>query len=404
MAESPAHPIPGDHQITENFGSADATSLASTEPLRKRRPQLIRVVFWILVIGIVCGAVQLTANLLFDDAQRGFESTAADAEKSRSLLADDVSTFDDAIAAGNRVVESASIWLMDADMKSALASAVSAAEPTAEQIASVAERPIPTGSDKPRWAWELFGATVQLNADRDTADDLIASYDSANEDAVAAASTLEEAGSTALHSAANAAQAFEAAHIAARNPDIIAFRAAAERVSIAAETLDSTASTAYSDFEAAAAQMLASEHDELMEKGGPLNSARDEVEAFARSLVPGLLLDFDWSPLVNGFGDADSMGGYATWWYGEPGYANIELSNSVAEYWPSDRSKALVAHEVGHAVSVRCDGAYDDSSQDKIEDWATAWAISMGFLNRANGTSTYGAPPQALIDAAAGCR
>jgi hypothetical protein len=147
-----------------------------------------------------------------------------------------------------------------------------------------------------------------------------------------------------------------------------------------------------------------SEQAELAEKAGPLQTARLEIEAFARGLAPGVLLEFDWAPIVNGFGTDGGMGGYATWWYADPGYATIELSNSVAEQWPSYRSQSLVAHEVGHAISVKCEGAYDDSTQASIEAWATAWAISMGFTDDANGTWAYGPPAQPLIDAAAGCR
>lgn len=366
--------------------------------------RLIRVAIGVLAVGIACTIVQLTANLSYDDALIRFESAAADAEKGHSLLVDDLGTLENAIDAASSITEDASGNLMDASLKEALADAVSAAETRTDRLARAAEKRIPQITAKPEWPWELWGATARLNADRETAAQLVKNFVSAGEDAVTALSTVQEAGSPALTSAADAAEQFEADHISARNPDIVALRSAAGRVLDAVDTLDSAASAAYSDLETAVTQMLASEHAELLEKAGPLNDARFEVETFARSLAPGLLLDFDWSPLVNGFGYSDSMGGYATWWYGDPGYANIDLSNSVAQYWPGDRSKALVAHEVGHAISVRCDGMYDDSSQENIEDWATAWAISMGFINSSNGTATYGAPSQALIDAAAGCR
>ncbi|MGL3151372.1 hypothetical protein ACSS7Z_13545 [Microbacterium sp. A82] len=373
-------------------------------PGSARRTIVIRLAVTVAVIGILFGAVQLTANLLYDDARRAFDSLATDAETSRSSLVEAVDELHEVSKAGESVTATASVWLMDAEAKQNLATAVDDAAPVVEQMTSTAGETAPTAATKPGWAWELFGATAQLNADSSTTVRLIDDYRSAGQDAAAATSVLQEAGTAAVTSATESAEQFEADHISARNPDIVAFRAATQRLTRSSDDFSAEASTAYLDMEQAAAAMLTSEHAELMEKSGPLNSARDEVETFARSLAPGLLLDFDWAPLVNGFGDADSMGGYASWWYGDPGYANIELSNSVAERWPSERSRALVAHEVGHAISVRCEGAYDDSSQDKVEDWATAWAISMGYLNRANGTSTYGTPPQELIDAAAACR
>lgn len=263
---------------------------------------------------------------------------------------------------------------------------------------------MPQSDEKPSWAWELFGETTQLNSDREAAGDLAADRDVASEAAVDAAGTISEAGLAAVASAADAATGFEAAHISARNLDIIALRTAAEKLQQSESTLDETTASSYTDLENAASQMLTSEQAEIAEKGGPLYNARLEIEAFARALAPGVLLDFDWSELVGGYGYADSMGGYATWWYGDPGYATIELSNSVAAYWPGARSEALVAHEVGHTMSIKCKGMYDDSTQENVEAWATAWAISMGYTDIANGTSAYGAPPQSLIDAAAGCR
>ncbi|MGY1551864.1 hypothetical protein ACW5CM_08775 [Microbacterium sp. A588] len=373
-------------------------------PGSARRTIVIRLAVTVAVIGILFGAVQLAANLLYDDARRAFDSLATDAENSHSSLVEAVDELHEVSKAGESVIATASVWLMDAEAKQNLATAVDDAAPVVERMATSAGETAPTATTKPGWAWELFVATAQLNADSSTTVRLIDDYRSAGQDAAAATSVLQEAGTAAVTSATESAEQFEADHISARNPDIVAFRAATQRLTRSSDDFSTEASTAYLDMEQAAAAMLTSEHAELMEKSGPLNSARDEVETFARSLAPGLLLDFDWAPLVNGFGDADSMGGYASWWYGDPGYANIELSNSVAERWPSERSRALVAHEVGHAISVRCEGAYDDSSQDKVEDWATAWAISMGYLNRANGTSTYGTPPQELIDAAAACR
>lgn len=376
----------------------------SSAPPISNGHRFLRVAIGVLAVGILCTLVQLAANLGFDGALTRFETAAAEAEQSRTSLVDDLSALDEAITAGTHIAADASDELMDVSLKDSLISAIGDAATDSQRLAVIAEEQIPRTSEKPRWAWELIGVAAQLDADRETAAQLIVRFDSASEDAVITLNALDKAGSSALISAADASEAFESAHVSARNPDIVALRSAAERVLDAADALDATASSAYADLETAVVQMLDSEHAELMERAGPLNDARAEVEAFARSLAPGLLLDFDWSPLVNGYGYSDSMGGYATWWYGSPGYANIELSNSVAEYWPGDRSEALVAHEVGHAISVRCDGMYDDSSQELIEDWATAWAISMGYLSSSNGTATYGSPSQELIDAAAGCR
>ncbi|GAB3633671.1 hypothetical protein GCM10027421_30240 [Microbacterium shaanxiense] len=346
----------------------------------------------------------MSANLGYDDALSGFETAVDGAKDSGLVLDEELAALDGTLAIASGIVEADRGTLMDGASKDALLAAVEEARTAMTDGAAVREQELPSTGDKPVWAWELFGETAQLNSERDEADALDEDFDTAGEDAGEASSAVAEAGAAAVASAADAAAGFEAAHISARNLDIIALRSAAERVQLGDGTLDEAASAAYADLEAAASQMLVSEQAELAEKSGPLYSARLEVEEFARSLAPGVLLDFDWSELVNGYGYGDSMGGYATWWYQDPGYATIELSDSVAAHWPGARSQALVAHEVGHAISVKCDGMYDDSDQANIEAWATAWAISMGFTDAANGTSAYGAPPQSMIDAAAGCR
>lgn len=172
----------------------------------------------------------------------------------------------------------------------------------------------------------------------------------------------------------------------------------------AAAAIDDQAAQTFAQLESAVAQVVSTEQEEMAERAGPLRGSRLEIEAFARSIAPDVLLEFDWSPLVNGYGRNGSMGGYTTWWSDDPGRAAIELSNSVAEQWPSSRSRALLAHEVGHAISVKCRDMYDSSTQEEIERWATAWAIGMGHTDEANGVWAYGYPPQASTDAALACR
>lgn len=402
MSAPSAPPPSGGHDLGVTFGSAVAA--ASTPRSRRKRTRLIWTGVGVALLLVACAAVQTGANLGYDDALAGFETAVDDTEDGRLILDEDLAALDGTLTTASGIADADSGTLMDAASKNALVAAVDEAETTASDGTAVGEQQLPSTDEKPTWAWELFGETTQLHTDRDAAADLIADFDAAGEAAVDAADRVEEAGTAAITSAADAAPGFEAAHVSARNVDIIALRTAAEQLTQSDAALDQAAASAYIDLEAAASQMLVSEQAELAEKSGPLYTARLEIEAFARALAPGVLLDFDWSEIVNGYGYADSMGGYATWWYDDPGYATIELSNSVAAYWPSARSEALVAHEVGHAISVKCDGMYDDSTPENIESWATAWAISMGYTDIANGTSAYGAPPQSLIDVAAGCR
>ena len=396
-------PTPGGHPFPVSFGSTSADIPPASLTRRRKRRGLLLTAVGIVVIAFACAGIQLGANLGYDDALVAFETVAEDADDQQRLLESEWQTLEETTAIASKVAGVSDVSLLDAPLKDALVTALEEAESVTEDAASLREKEIPRADDKPDWAWELFGETAQLDTDREATAQLTEDFDTASSDTSEAVVTIEEAGISAVLGAAEASGAFEAAHVSARNLDIIALRTAAERVQ-ASESLDDVTASAYVDLEAAAARMLTSERAEIDEKSGDLYDARVAVEAFARELAPGVLLDFDWSERVNGYGFGDSMGGYATWWYADPGYATIELSNSVARQWPSDRSKALVAHEVGHTISVKCKDMYDDSTQENIEAWATAWAISMGFHSEANGTSAYGAPPQSLIDVAAKCR
>ena len=200
-----------------------------------------------------------------------------------------------------------------------------------------------------------------------------------------------------------AAERLQAENPSARSTDLVAFRSAADAVATRQDvTLE--ASDALVAFVSAASQLRASNQAELDEKAGPLLDQRLAAEGFARSLAGDVLIDFDWAPIVNGYGNGGTVGGLAAWIPDSGGYATITLSDSVAAFWPSELSQALVAHEVGHAVSVRCGDRFDASTRAANEAWATAWAISRGFTGDGNGVSIYGSPPQELIDAAATCR
>lgn len=401
MAPNP----PGGHEFGASLGGAVKPPSASPSPHRPRRrlTGLVLAGAGVVVFGAVVAGAHWGANVAYDDALTAFDETVGAAEAEQTRLGDAAASLAETTAAAATIADAETGTLMDARAKDAFTTAVDQAMDAASEATALTEQNLPRAEGKPEWTWELFAEAAQLGADRDAAAAQLERFDSASADTASAAELVDETGAAAVLSAADAAETFEAAHVSARNRDIIALRHAADGLRGAA-VLDATTADAYIDLESAAAAMLASEQAELSEKQGPLFDARVQIEAFARELAPDVLIDFDWSDYVGGYGEGDSMGGYATWWYGDPGYSTIELSNSVAALWPSERSRALVAHEVGHAISVKCEGMYDDTTQESIEAWATAWAISMGFTDAANGTSAYGTPPQALIDAAAGCR
>ncbi|WP_223586274.1 hypothetical protein [Microbacterium sp. OVT16B] len=395
----PDSPLRGAHELPLLFSSAP---VAPTRPRRRRTGLVLGVVGALIVAGGLAAA-QLGANLSYDDAAERYDAAVQTTRETIAEVRADTGDLQSATGFAYQLMQSDDGTLVDSASKDALAAAVSGAEAAASDAEDVLDSRIPEPGEKPAWFWELFAASDRLADDRDGLDDLADDLADETPAIDEAQTALSDAGLTLLTTAASTAAGFEAAHPSAKNDAVIALRDAAAKAS-AATGIDASAATSLASLQSAAALVVSSEQAELAEKAGPLLSKRLEIEAFARSLAPGVLLEFDWNPIVSGAGGSGSMGGLTTWWWDTPGRAVIELSNSVAERWPSYSSKSLVAHEVGHAISVKCEDMYDSSTQDSIEKWATAWAISMGYTDDANGVWAYGYPPQSYIDAATGCR
>lgn len=240
--------------------------------------------------------------------------------------------------------------------------------------------------------------TAQVRAATRDMSDVIAALDADDADVIAALEAL-------LAATATAAPDVESANFDANNEPHIAFRAAVDDLGLASDTQIGESLAAY----LGAAEALAASHAaELAEKAGPLFDARMAVQEFARSLAGGVLLEFDWARVVNGYGTGGSYGGTSYWLTADGGQATVTLSDSVASMWPSAGVQSLVAHEVGHAILSRsdCNSLFfsSDFSAGGEEPWATAWAISLGYTADGSGESIYGRPSDGLIDLAAQCR
>ncbi|OAN38406.1 hypothetical protein [Microbacterium sp. H83] len=391
-------PPPGGHTLPPVFHSA---SPAQRRP-RRRAGWLLGALGILLVAGIL-SALQVAANLGYDEARSDFDDTRTSTRSAMSVVQGAADMVAGTAEVADLLLQSDSGVLVDPAARDALTAAVGDAREADEAARRLLGESIPGAGPKPSFFWELFAASEGLAERTDDLERVGRDLAAQSPELDTANASLTDAGLAVLGSAATAASSFEAAHLSAKNDAVIALRDAATDVTLAS-ALDDQAVGALVALQDAAGQVVASEQAELAEKAGPLQSVRLEIEAFARSLAPGVLIEFDWSPVVNNAGFNGSMGGLTTWWWDEPDRAVIELSNSVAEQWPADRSKALVAHEVGHAISVKCEDMYDSTTQDSIEKWATAWAIGMGFSDDANGVWAYGYPPQSYIDAALACR
>ena len=360
----------------------------------------------LVVIALAIGAVQVfgAAGARYDAAlARQAAAAVAVAEQFEEL--DEVEADAAApIEIGRAILASAADGYVDAPAKAELAASVDSLATIVEDPAAGLDRPGPIEpGPRPFWTFDLDRETEGL--DRDTAR-LEGAADAANdraEDVRDATRQVMDDGTALVATVPATAASVDAATVSASNPDRIALRAAIAGVA-AADPWSLDAATRIQAYVAAAGIAQASHAAEDAERAGALYSQRVAAEAFARSIAGGVLIEFDWAPVVNGFGTGGSYGGWATWEHGA-GVATIDLSDSVAELWPSDGVKALIAHEVGHAMVAKCtESVPATASRELNEAWATAWAIGMGFTADGSGESIYGRPSDALIEQSKSCR
>jgi hypothetical protein len=376
------------------------------------QPRRPRAWVWILVaaglgILLLVGAAvttHLVVSRQYDLSASILVNESALADQSRERLVDAQAEAAVEVDSATTVLGAAADGLVAAEARDALQAALDAATATAEEAESAAATPLPDApAEKPFWTWEIATASDEYRQAGEDAEAAAADFAGAREQLVDAQSDLDDAAVALFASVGPVSQGLLAENVSARTGAVIALRDAAADVTGATD-LSSLTVGQFTIYATSAAQLRASQKAELAEKKGPLLDERLAVEAFARSLAGGVLLDFDWKPIVIGFGQGDSMGGTATWNSADGGFSTITLSNSVARLWPSARAKALVAHEVGHSISAKCYEKFDWESADANEEWATAWAISQGFTSDANGVQAYGEPRRSMIEKAKTCR
>jgi hypothetical protein len=343
-----------------------------------------------LLLGLIAGAVLVVSLVVvgvfvaLSIADR--QSAVAEHRQVSDLLADAVDTGEPALAEADELLAVAGDPLLAADPVAALAEGRDAA---ADALGS-ADRLLGTDPE-PLDTEELRALSDEI---RDAADEV------RGVDEPIFAALAELLGTTRA-----AAAGFESANFDAENAPHIAFRSALG-------DLDAVTDSGIADhliqYLSAAHALEVSHAEEIAEKAGPLLDRRLAVQAFARSIAGGVLLDFDWALTVNGYGTGGSYGGTSYWNSADGGYATLTLSDSVASMWPSAGVQSLVVHEVGHAVLARedCNALFFDSEYEAggEEPWATAWAIGLGYTSDGNGESIYGRPADGLIQLSTRCR
>ena len=346
---------------------------------------------------------QVTANLRYDEAVATHRLAIADARAAVHALAEA-----EADATTTREIAMALLEAPDAFVdtaaKAELSTLAAGLDLLIDKVAELDEEPSMQPRRRPVWYANLDRASGRLESGA-------ARFDARAADAASRAASLSAADDVTKDSGLDfvaaiqpVAASFEAAHGSARNLDRIAFRTAVKRLA-GAGTWGPDVSARVDAYVAAATAVQESHAAEEAEKAGPLYERRVAVEAFARSIVGGVLLEFDWAPTVSGHGDGGFYAGTATWDPRGGGISTITLTNSVAEAWNDPNVVALVAHQVGHAITAKCYGdIISPETPEENEAWATAWAIGMGYTADGNGESDYGRPSDELIDLSKKCR
>ncbi|PWC03455.1 hypothetical protein [Agromyces badenianii] len=363
---------------------------------------VLGLALFLLVSGAVL-AVHAIANLRFDAAIAAHRAAVAEAtaveESTAAIEADAAATA--GIAASMLAAPDA---FVDPAAKATLSTAAGelGAEVAAAPEFEIESADAPGPIRRPVWFVSLDRASSVLTAETERLHGGIAESEAHATALVDLDQSTAGAGLAYLAGIAPVAASIEAAHGSARNVERIEYRLAMEQ--LAGATWGSDASARVEQYVAAATALQSTHAAEEAEKAGPLYERRVAVEAFARSIAGGVLLEFDWAPMVIGYGDNGSAGGTATWDTWEGGLSTITLSNSIAELWDDPRMPALVVHEVGHAITSKCYDLVAEYADDN-EPWATAWAIGMGYTNGdGNGEWLYGRPSDELIQRSMSCR
>ena len=379
-------------------------------PPRSRRPLWISlgVVAFVVAVAAIVLLMSNASSTRYDAALERYGVVAIEAqaelERLRQAEADATSTHD--IAAG--VLAVAADGYTDATAKADVAlladelATTLAAEPDLVGTVIIEE---PRPGPRPSWYAELDSEADRLSAAAERVSESSAAFEARADALDAAAERLVASEATYLNTIPGTAAAIDAANGSARNADRIELRKAIELVTaVAGSTWNNDTIGRVERYVAAAAAVQASHAAEEAEKAGPLYDRRVAVEAFARSIAGGVLLEFDWAPEVIGYGLNGSYAGTATWNAYDGGFSSISLTNSVAELWPDEGVTALVVHEVGHAIVSKCTDIILPVTPEDNEAWATAWAIGMGYTSTDNGEAVYGRPSDELIEKSKACR
>jgi hypothetical protein len=367
------------------------------------RRRVRAVVLIVAAIGVAIGAVfvvQLVmANAAYQRAEAIHIEEATLLAISQDRLDDattdavaDLAVADSALAAAPVGYVSAESVAALTDTSTALSAALADARDAAEKLADAPTPPLEAGA--------LWAARDELLEQATEAEAAVAEQGAVIEALTAATTANDEAGVALVASANAIASGILPAHPSVANRPHLEFLWLLDVLRTQTE-LDTRAVDLLVDYVESAQAVSVSHAAEEAERAGPLYGLRAQVEAYARSISGGVMLDFNWQPTVIGY----NMAGTATIESSPPYYySTITLTNSIAENWGETVPLSLVTHEVGHSITSKCMELFNAAFGGDYERWATAWAMSWGYPAGASGADQYGMPSADQVAIAGTCR
>lgn len=404
----------------------------ATPTVQKRRGPYVAALAVVLVLvlgGLIIGFLVHQANearkqreaeafavaeQTYAKSSEALDAALIDLETAQATLATNQADATTVVDSASTLLTSSVDGYVSADAKTTfdtnratLQTAIDSWSPPTEPVPAAAD-PLPAaGDDVPAATEEALAKSAAIDADTRAVDDLTTVYDAQTTALQDAVKAVFDTANDLLATVPTTSQGFLDANPIATNKTKVALELAALDVS---PTWSETSSTELDTFVAAAQAVGTSQAERTELLAHPRHPNRAKVEEFALSLAGGVPIDFEWAPIVNGFGTNGTSGGTSTFSTNgyEYSYSEMSLSNNIAEEWPDFSMQALVAHETGHSISGKpeCYAMMNAAPfNGDIEVFATAWAIGQGFDDHnGSGEWLYGRPTDEQINVSKGCR
>ncbi|MDQ2690129.1 MAG: hypothetical protein M3Y29_07650 [Chloroflexota bacterium] len=365
-------------------------------PARHRRGLILGAVGGVLLALLVAG--WFTASAVAASGYDAARETLLEAHDDHDLALKEYALaqklLEDALPVPREVLDRFPDGLVADEIVAAATDAVDASdEMLAKEPLDLPEPPTAPAPGAPGVLWDALAGTAEIEASTTATAETAAAYRVAAKQLDLARESLESRLEELLEATEDAATEVSASRTAATNQSRIELdRVVAGDAPI--EALDNPTPRAIGQIIDAIAAVEASQSAALAAQSHPLHAARAEAEALARSLLGGTRIDVEWTA-ATGELSATSQA------HPDAAFANVTMSDDIAQRWGASDVRSFVAEVAGMAVladSACAKLADDPAFGGDTKIWTSAWARSHGFTHVLNSTTG------AQIEIASRCR